>query len=70
MKVLIGMPSADSWGGPAASEPPFVAALRKKGFEIREETYVYGDKEKANAVSRARQARSRNRVSFSSGYES
>ena len=49
MKILIGMPSADSWGGPAASEPPFVAALRKRGVEVREETYVYGDKEKPTA---------------------
>ena len=49
MKVLIGMPSADSWGGPAACEPPFVAALRESGVDVREETYVYGDKEKPTA---------------------
>lgn len=42
------MPSKDSWGGPAASEPPFAAALRQiEGVEkVREEIYVYGDKEK------------------------
>src|SRR4051812_47817132 len=46
MKILVGMPSKDSWGGPASSEPPFVAALRKIGVDVREEVYVYGDKEK------------------------
>ncbi|MGI8469532.1 MAG: glycosyltransferase family 4 protein [Pyrinomonadaceae bacterium] len=46
MKILIGMPARDSWGGPASSEPPFVEALQKTGAEIVEETYVYGDKEK------------------------
>jgi glycosyltransferase involved in cell wall biosynthesis len=46
MKILVGMPSKDSWGGPIASEPPFVEALRELGAEVREETYVYGDKEK------------------------
>lgn len=46
MKILIGMPSADSWGGPASSEPPFVNALREKAVETRDEVYVYGDKEK------------------------
>lgn len=50
MKVLIGMPSADSWGGPAACEPPFVCALRELGVEAREENYVYGDKEKPTPV--------------------
>lgn len=40
------MPSKDSWGGPIASEPPFVAALREIGVDLREEIYVYGDKEK------------------------
>ena len=49
MKVLIGMPSADSWGGPASSEPPFVAALHRHGVDVREEIYVYGDKEKPTA---------------------
>lgn len=46
MKILVGMPSKDSWGGPIASEPPFVAALREIGVDAREEIYVYGDKEK------------------------
>ncbi|MGI8494130.1 MAG: glycosyltransferase family 4 protein [Pyrinomonadaceae bacterium] len=46
MKILVGMPSKDSWGGPIASEPPFVAALRETGAQAREEIYVYGDKEK------------------------
>lgn len=46
MKILIGMPAKDSWGGPASSEPPFADALRKLGAEVTEETYVYGDKEK------------------------
>jgi glycosyltransferase involved in cell wall biosynthesis len=46
MKILVGMPSKDSWGGPIASEPPFVAALHEIGVEVREEIYVYGDKVK------------------------
>lgn len=46
MKILIGMPSKDSWGGPNSSEPPFVEALRDLDVEITEEDYVYGDKEK------------------------
>jgi glycosyltransferase involved in cell wall biosynthesis len=40
------MPSKDSWGGPIASEPPFVEALRNSGAEVVEEVYVYGDKDK------------------------
>ena len=46
MKILIGMPSKDSWGGPAACEPPFVEALRIAGHDVREEDYVFGDKER------------------------
>lgn len=46
MKILVGMPSPDSWGGPISSEPPFVEALRKLGIEVTEEVYVYGDKNK------------------------
>ena len=45
MKILVGMPAKNSWGGPAASEPPFVDELRKCGIEVVEATYVYGDKE-------------------------
>lgn len=40
------MPSKDSWGGPIASEPPFVEALRKSGASVTEEVFVYGDKDK------------------------
>ena len=40
------MPSPDSWGGPAACEPPFVEALRSLGHDVTTEIYVYGDKEK------------------------
>jgi glycosyltransferase involved in cell wall biosynthesis len=43
------MPSKDSWGGPIASEPPFVDALRNLGAEVVEEVYVYGDKEKTTS---------------------
>ena len=43
MRVLIGMPEPASLGGPAACEPPFVAALRRLGVEVAEETYVYGE---------------------------
>lgn len=46
MKILIGMPSKDSWGGPISSEPPFVEALRRTGVDVQEEVYVYGDKER------------------------
>lgn len=50
MKILFGMPSKDSWGGPIASEPPFVEALRKKGVNCTEEVYVYGDKDKPTPI--------------------
>jgi len=40
------MPAEDSWGGPVASEPPFVNALRRSGVDVTIETYVYGDKER------------------------
>ena len=43
LKMLIGMPSPDSRGGPINCEPPFVAALRDLGISVDEETYVYGD---------------------------
>ena len=46
MKILMGMAAADSWGGPASSEPPFVDALRRRGHEVVEEDFVYGDKER------------------------
>ena len=46
MRILVGMPAPDSWGGPIASEPPFVEALRALGHEVVEEVYVYGDKER------------------------
>jgi glycosyltransferase involved in cell wall biosynthesis len=49
LKILIGMPAPDSWGGPASSEPPFTAALRALGVNVTEEVYVYGDKEKPTA---------------------
>jgi glycosyltransferase involved in cell wall biosynthesis len=49
MKILVGMPSKDSWGGPISSEPPFVAALSETNVEVTEEVYVYGDKEKPTA---------------------
>lgn len=51
MKILVGMPSRDSWGGPIASEPPFVTALRDIGVDAKEEIYVYGDKEKPTPFS-------------------
>ena len=40
------MPAKDSWGGPIASEPPFVEAVRKIGIDATDEVYVYGDKDK------------------------
>lgn len=46
MKILIGMPAKDSWGGPARCEPPFVEALKAAGVEVETSDYVYGDKEK------------------------
>lgn len=46
VKILMGMPASDSWGGPASCEPPFAAALRGLGHHVVEETYVYGDKER------------------------
>lgn len=51
MKILFGMPSKDSWGGPISSEPPFVEAVRKLSVETAaEEIYVYGDKDKPTPV--------------------
>ncbi|MEK7724271.1 MAG: glycosyltransferase family 4 protein [Acidobacteriota bacterium] len=47
MKILVGMPSKDSWGGPIACEPPFVESLRQFGHQVFEETYVYGENEKS-----------------------
>ena len=44
MKILFGMPSKDSWGGPISSEPPFIDAVRKAGIDVVEEDYVFGDK--------------------------
>jgi glycosyltransferase involved in cell wall biosynthesis len=44
MKILVGMPAKDSWGGPAACEPPFVEALSAMNADVVKETYVYGDK--------------------------
>lgn len=44
------MPAKDSWGGPIACEPPFVAALHALGVETEEEIYVYGDKERPTGV--------------------
>ena len=38
------MPSKDSWGGPAACEPPFVEALRGLGVDVVTDDYVFGDK--------------------------
>ncbi len=38
------MPAPDSLGGPISSEPPFVDALRAKGFDLVTDVYVYGDK--------------------------
>jgi glycosyltransferase involved in cell wall biosynthesis len=46
MKILVGMPAPDSWGGPIASEPPFVEALKRVGHEVEAEVYVYGDKDR------------------------
>ena len=40
------MPAPDSWGGPAACEPPFVEALRDLGHDVATELYVYGDKDR------------------------
>lgn len=50
LRVLVGMPSTDSWGGPIFCEPPFVAAVRAAGVEVDEEVYVYGDKKTATPV--------------------
>lgn len=50
MKILVGMPSKDSWGGPISSEPPFVDALRELGADVTEEVYVYGDKDKPTPI--------------------
>jgi len=46
VKILIGMPSKDSWGGPAACEPPFAEALARLGMDVVTSDYVFGDKER------------------------
>jgi glycosyltransferase involved in cell wall biosynthesis len=50
MKILLAMPSKDSWGGPISSEPPFAEALRNLGENVTEEVYVYGDKDKPTPI--------------------
>lgn len=50
MKILIGMPAKDSWGGPISSEPPFAQALQKLGQNVVEAVYVFGDKEKPTPI--------------------
>ena len=50
MKILIGMPAKDSWGGPISSEPPFATALENLNQEVTEAVYVYGDKEKPTSI--------------------
>jgi glycosyltransferase involved in cell wall biosynthesis len=50
MKILLAMPSKDSWGGPISSEPPFADALRNLGENVTEEVYVYGDKAKPTPI--------------------
>jgi glycosyltransferase involved in cell wall biosynthesis len=50
MKILLAMPSRDSWGGPISSEPPFAEALRNLGETVTEEVYVYGDKDKPTPI--------------------
>ena len=50
MKLLIGMPDKNSWGGPNACEPPFIDALREFGLDVSEEVYVYGDKKTKSNV--------------------
>jgi len=55
MRILIGVPSPDSWGGPAACEPPFAEALRAAGHQVKEVVYVHGDKvERASVIARFR----------------
>jgi len=43
MRILLGMPDPNSLGGPAACEPPFAGELRRRGLDVVEETYVYGE---------------------------
>ena len=57
MRLLMGMPDRGSLGGPAACEPPFVAALRALGAEVAEETYVYGEQRSGRTTFRRRVAR-------------
>ena len=44
MKILFGMPSKDSVGGPVSSEPPFVDAIRALGVEVVKTDFVYGSR--------------------------
>ena len=54
MKILFGMPSADSLGGVVASEPPIAEALRRSGVTILSEDYVYGTAVEIGTLGRIR----------------
>ena len=54
MKILFGMPSADSHGGVVASEPPIAEALRRSGVTILSEDYVYGTAVEIGTLGRIR----------------
>ncbi|CAN5501680.1 hypothetical protein BH10ACI2_BH10ACI2_25790 [soil metagenome] len=43
MRILFGMPSPESLGGPIFCEPPFVQAVRDAGIDADEEVYTYGE---------------------------
>jgi glycosyltransferase involved in cell wall biosynthesis len=50
LSVLVGMPAPGSWGGPIYCEPPFVEALRRKGVDVDEEIYVWGESGRSPTV--------------------
>jgi glycosyltransferase involved in cell wall biosynthesis len=43
MRILVGLPEPGSRGGSVASEPPFVAELRRLVTKVGEEVYTYSD---------------------------
>jgi len=46
MRLLIGMPHKESYGGPPACEPPFVEELKKINVEVTEFVYTHEEKQK------------------------
>ena len=69
MKILIGMPAPDSWGGPISSEPPFTAALGKLVCRGRRRSLCIRRQGKTDSFFWKTSARCQNRLSVSRNFE-